>query len=52
VPGERTREVTLDLEPLPAPRAASKGQARRPALPQGRGAPDDPVTGTTDDPQH
>src|SRR6266536_3032710 len=32
-PGERTREVTLGLEPLPAPRPGSKGQARRPALP-------------------
>src|SRR6266567_3522741 len=35
-PGERTREVTLGLEPLPAPRPGSKGQARRPALPRAR----------------
>ena len=33
MPGERTREVTLGLERLLAPRAGSKGQARRPALP-------------------
>jgi len=34
MPGDRTREVTLGLEPLPAPRAGDKGQARRPALPR------------------
>jgi hypothetical protein len=37
VPGERTREVTLDLEPVRAPRAGTKGQASRPASPR-RGA--------------
>jgi hypothetical protein len=47
VPGGRTREATLGLEPLPAPRAGSKGQAG-PAFPA-RGASGDPVPGATDD---
>jgi hypothetical protein len=48
VPGGRTREATLGLEPLPAPRAGSKGQARGLPFPA-RGASGDPVPGATDD---
>src|SRR5215471_5061742 len=48
VPGERTREVTLDLEPLRAPRAGTEGQASRPAPPR-RAACPAPGARRTDD---